>query len=281
MINWCPISVSVSASSAVTYLDSIIAHHRARAHGDVRDIQQLCAQAKARRQVHAQPAQIFSQALARRSTLAVIAEVKRRSPSKGDIAIGLDPTELVGDYVAGGACCVSVLTDTPHFGGSAEDLMAVRATTSLPILRKDFTVSVRDVYDAGIMGADAVLLIVAALPDHELHAFHQAAGDVGLDVLMEVHDELEVERALAVGATLIGVNQRDLHTFAVDGDRAVRVARAIPTGVIAVAESGIAGPDDARRCADAGYKAVLVGEHLVRSGDRVKALRDLQVVLPS
>lgn len=267
----------------MTYLDNIIAHHRARAGADLRDLRQLHDRAVevSSKNERLKVARSFERSLNQRSTMAVIAEVKRRSPSKGDIDIRLDPALLALEYATGGASCVSVLTDTPHFGGSAEDLIAVRAAVDLPILRKDFTVSECDVYDARIMGADVVLLIAAALSADELTALHAVALSVGLDVLVEVHDESEVDRALAAGATMIGVNQRDLHTFAVDGNRAVRVAQAIPGTVVAVAESGITGPDDARRCADAGYRAILVGEYLVRSTDRLKALRDMQVVLPS
>ena len=156
-----------------------------------------------------------------------------------------------------------------------------RAAVQLPVLRKDFTVCALDVLDARLMGADAVLLIVAALSDRELSQLHALALEVGLDALVEVHDEMELDRALAVNATLIGVNQRDLHTFHVDPQRAVRLAKRIPEGVLAVAESGITGADDARRCAEAGYRAVLVGEHLVRSADREMALTELRVALPS
>ncbi len=161
-----------------------------------------------------------------------------------------------------------MLTDVDHFGGSVADLRAARAAVDIPVLRKDFTVDPRDVCDARIMGADAVLLIVAALDDAELRALHQLAGDVGIDVLVEVHDEAELERALDVGATVVGVNQRDLVTFEVDQQRAVRVATAMPEGIVRVAESGIRGPDDARALADAGFHAVLVGESIVTAGDR-------------
>jgi indole-3-glycerol phosphate synthase len=208
--------------------------------------------------------------------VSVIAEVKRRSPSKGDLFAGLDPAVVAKEYSAGGAAALSVLTDAPHFGGSADDLATARAACELPVLRKDFTVCEADVYDARAMGADAVLLIVAALDDAELRDFHHLAADLGLAVLVEAHDEAEVERALAAGARIVGVNQRDLVTFQVDTDRAVRVAGAIPTGVVRVAESGITGPADARRLADAGYDAVLVGEHLVTSGDPAAAVRELR-----
>jgi indole-3-glycerol phosphate synthase len=207
--------------------------------------------------------------------IAVIAEVKRRSPSKGDLAAGLDPSELAGRYEAGGAACMSVLTDEEFFGGSAADLQAARAACSLPVLRKDFTVCLADVFDARLMGADCVLLIVAALSDDELRTFHNAAVGVGLDVLVEVHDEAELDRALSAGATLVGVNQRDLVTFEVDTARAVRMARAIPEGVLKVAESGIRGRQDALTLRDAGYDGLLVGETLVRAPDAAQAVKEL------
>jgi len=209
----------------------------------------------------------------------VIAEVKRRSPSKGDLFPDLDPAALAREYAAGGAAALSVLTDTPHFGGSPEDLGAARAAVSIPVLRKDFTVSENDVADARLMGADAVLLIVAALDDDdELVHLHARALELGLDVLVETHDEAEVERALRCDALgVVGVNQRDLVTFAVDTSRAVRVAAAIPAGVVKVAESGVRGPDDARALAAAGYDAVLVGEHLVTSGDPSAAVEALRI----
>jgi indole-3-glycerol phosphate synthase len=208
--------------------------------------------------------------------VAVIAEVKRRSPSKGPLFPDLDPAELARAYERGGAACLSVLTDQEFFGGSPDDLRRARDAVDRPVLRKDFTVSLRDVVDARLMGADAVLLIVAALSDSELRDFHQLAVDVGLDVLVEIHDEPELERALEAGATLVGVNQRDLVTFDVDTDRAVRMAPQMPGGVVRVAESGITGAEDAATLAEAGYHAVLVGESLVTSGDPEAAVRTLR-----
>jgi indole-3-glycerol phosphate synthase len=206
----------------------------------------------------------------------VIAEVKRRSPSKGDLAADLDPASIAAEYAAGGAVALSVLTDGPSFGGSPADLKAARAAVSLPVLRKDFTVSEHDVCDAALMGADAVLLIVVALDDDELAHFSALARRLGLDVLVEAHDEAEVERALVAGADLIGVNQRDLYTFEVDHERAVRVAAAIPEGVVKVAESGIRGPEEAAALAAAGFDAVLVGESLLTSPDRAAAVAALR-----
>jgi len=199
--------------------------------------------------------------------IAVISEIKRRSPSKGELAPGLDAAELAQQYERGGAACLSVLTDVDFFGGSIEDLVAAYAACTLPVLRKDFTVSARDVCDARIMGADCVLLIAAALDQAELESFLKLARAIGFDALVEIHDEAELDRAVAAGADLIGVNQRDLVTFAVDTDRAVRMAPQMPAGVVRVAESGITGPADAALLAAAGYHAVLVGEHLVTSGD--------------
>ena len=238
-----------------TYLDEILAAHRASA---------------------AAPVRPFRAALAEAGELSVIAEIKRRSPSKGDLAIDLDPATTAKTYEDAGAACISVLTDTEFFGGSPEDLRAAREACSLPVLRKDFTVTVDDVFAARGMGADAVLLIVAALSDSELSEFSNAARAAHLDVLVEVHDEAELERALAGGADLIGVNQRDLVTFEVDTGRAQRVAKAIPDGVVKVAESGVSTGDDARRLRDAGYDAILVGESLVTASDIASKLRELR-----
>jgi indole-3-glycerol phosphate synthase len=257
-----------------TYLDEIVAGHRAAAAADDRSLDALVDAARG-----CPPARGFRAAIeagARGDGLAVIAEVKRRSPSKGDLAAGLDPTALAARYAAGGAACLSVLTDERWFGGSPADLAAARAAVDLPVIRKDFTVHPRDVADARLMGADAVLLIAAALDDVELAECHGLAVELGLDALVEVHDEAEAERAVAVGASLIGINQRDLVTFEVDTARAVRVAPMLPDSVVRVAESGVTGADDAAVLAAAGFHAVLVGEHLVRSGDPAAAVRALR-----
>jgi indole-3-glycerol phosphate synthase len=257
-----------------TYLDRILEQHRRAAASDAEPIEDLLEQARA------QPApRGYRSTLIDRSSseLAVIAEVKRRSPSKGDLAMRLDPADLAMAYARGGAACLSVLTDEPWFGGSADDLATARQAVDLPVLRKDFTVDARDVVRARIMGADAVLLIVAALDDHELRDFHAIAVELGLGALVEVHDEAELERAVAVGANLIGVNQRDLVSFEVDTDRAVRVGAAMPDDVLRVAESGIRSADDARRLAEAGFHAVLVGESLVTAGDPARTVADLRV----
>ncbi|HEY4377036.1 MAG TPA: indole-3-glycerol phosphate synthase TrpC [Acidimicrobiales bacterium] len=256
-----------------TYLDRILAAHRAQAADDDRDT------AKLRQVAAAMPAtRGFTAALARATGLGVIAEVKRRSPSKGDLHADLDPAQVAEAYAAGDATCLSVLTDADFFGGSPEDLQAARGAVTIPVLRKDFTVSANDVCDARLMGADAVLLITAALDQDELAELHALAVEIGLDALVEVHDEPELERALAVGATLVGVNQRDLVTFEVDTQRATRMAPLMPAGVIRVAESGVVGPADAKVLADAGYHAVLVGESLVTSGAPTAATAGLRAV---
>lgn len=255
----------------MTYLDHILDAHRQRVEEDRRSVAELVDAAAGADELRG-----FAAALSSTGGLGVIAEVKRRSPSKGVLAPGLDPAVLAAAYARGGATCLSVLTDEQFFGGSAADLAAARGAVDLPVLRKDFTVAAVDVYDARIMGADAVLLIAAALGDDELQHLHGLACELGLDPLVEVHDEAEVERAVRAGATLVGVNQRDLVTFEVDQARAVRVAPAIPAGAVRVAESGITGPEDARVLRDAGYHAVLVGEHLVRSGDPAEAVRRLR-----
>lgn len=217
----------------------------------------------------------FAAALTRSDGFAVIAEIKRRSPSRGDLAPNLNPAELAGHYERGGAAALSVLTDAEFFAGSPADLADARLACALPVLRKDFTVDRRDVLDARLMGADAILLIVAALDDTELRALLALATDVGLDALVEVHDEAEADRALAAGATLVGVNQRDLTTFAVDATLARRLRPRLGPDVVAVAESGVTGPEDAAELADAGYHAVLVGEALVTSADPAAAVRSL------
>ena len=168
-----------------------------------------------------------------------------------------------------------MLTDEEFFGGSVADLQAARSACSLPVIRKDFTVCAHDVADARIMGADCLLLIAAALDANELAELHSLATDIGLDVLVEIHDEAELEMAMAAEATLVGVNQRDLVTFQVDHERAVRVGRVIPDTVVRVAESGVRGADDARALHAAGFDAVLVGETLVTSGDPAAAIADM------
>jgi len=208
----------------------------------------------------------------------VISEVKRRSPSKGDLAEIPDPTVLAASYAAGGAAAISVLTEERRFGGSLADLVAVRAAVDTPLLRKDFVVESYQLVEARVAGADLVLLIVAALDDATLHRLHDEARALGLTVLVEVHDEAETERAVALGAELVGVNARNLKTLAVDPDAFSRLAPLVPADRVLVAESGITGVGDVERYVGEGARAVLVGEALVKDGDPEGAVRAMSAI---
>jgi indole-3-glycerol phosphate synthase len=210
-----------------------------------------------------------------RPGIAVIAEFKRRSPSAGALREGAELATLVPAYERGGASALSVLTEQPNFGGTLADLTAARELVSLPALRKDFIVDEYQLLEARAAGADAVLLIVAALSDDELASLHATAGELGLDVLVEVHDRAEVARALEVGAELIGVNNRDLRDFSVNVGRTSALRAAIPRGVTVVSESGIASAEQLRSLEGEGVDAVLVGEALMRAADPERALREL------
>jgi indole-3-glycerol phosphate synthase len=242
---------------------------------DRRDLDVLVSQAQA-----GGPGRGFASALRATPGISVIAEIKRRSPSKGPLAPDLVPEVLAKAYASGGAACLSVLTDAQFFGGSPADLVEARAAVDLPVLRKDFTVGGADVCDARIMGADAVLLILGALSPAELGDLLDLARRVGLDALVEVHDETEAELALAAGATLVGVNQRDLVSFEVDTGRAVRVGASLPASVVRVAESGIRTRSDVARLEEAGFDAILVGEALVTATDPGAALTALVGAMP-
>ena len=211
------------------YLDKIVQSHREVASRDQRNLDDLAGQASALSSTRGFRARLVQGS---RESLCVIAEIKRKSPSKGVLRANLDAAHIASLYEQGGASCLSVLTDEHFFGGSVEDLQIARASTSLPVIRKDFTVSEFDVLDARLMGADCVLLIAAALTDDELSRFHDLAVQIGLEVLVETHDEHELVRALNVGATIVGVNQRDLITFEVDHARAERMASLIPPTVV-------------------------------------------------
>ena len=257
------------------YLDKIVQSHRENAAREHRNLDELVAQAGLLPATRGFAEQLV---VGSREQLCVIAEIKRKSPSKGVLHPDLIASNISALYEQGGASCLSVLTDEHFFGGSVEDLQRARASTSLPVIRKDFTVSEFDVVDARLMGADCVLLIAAALSNDELSRFFDLATHIGLDVLVETHDESELDRALNVGANIVGVNQRDLITFEVDHARAERMASLIPPTVVRVAESGVRDAHDARRLRDAGYDAVLVGESIVTAVDPVSAVRDLLVV---
>jgi indole-3-glycerol phosphate synthase len=208
--------------------------------------------------------------------IGVIAEFKRRSPSAGPLREDPDLGEIVRAYERGGAVALSVLTEGPNFHGSLEDLRAARGACELPILRKDFIVDPYQLHEARAAGADAVLLIVAALGPGELESLHAGARAIGLDVLVEVHDGEELESALSLGTDLIGINNRDLRDFSVDMDRTTRLMGAIPPSVTVVSESGIATAEDLESLQRVGVRGVLVGEALMRAPDPEAALRDLR-----
>ena len=234
------------------------------------DVADLRARAEA-----ARPARPFAAALAGPG-LAVIAEVKRRSPSRGELAPELDPGAQAQAYATGGAAAVSVLTDEEFFGGSLADLTAVRTEVVLPVLRKDFVLDPGQIWESRAHGADAVLLIVAALSDPALVALLAEAAEAQLEALVEVHNEAELARALAVGAALVGVNNRDLSSFEVDLTVAQRLGPLLSGKAVMVAESGITGPDQAAAMATAGYHAVLVGEALVKAEDPAELVASLR-----
>ena len=213
----------------------------------------------------------FRGALAGGETVSLIAECKRRSPGAGEIRPGLDPVSLTRGYAAAGARALSVLTDASYFGGSLADLEAVRAAVEIPVLRKDFTVDPLHVVEARGAGADAVLLIVRILDDGTLRALLRLAEEMGMAALVEAHDAAEVRRALDAGASIVGINNRDLATFTTDLDTTVRLLDGIPPGIVVVSESGIRHRDDVAHVGKSGVDAVLVGETLLRSDDPAAA----------
>lgn len=258
----------------VNILDEILAVKRTEvaAARAARPLSQLDAEARA-----AGPVRGFERALRRAAGQPVrgIAEIKRASPSAGPIRAGADPAAIARDYAAGGASAISVLTDRQFFDGELGFLARCRAAVELPLLRKDFVIDPYQVAEARAAGADAVLLIVAALAPAQLAELVDAARGHGLDVLVEVHDLDEVDTALAAGATLLGVNHRDLRTFAIDMTLTARIAPRVPASVVLVGESGIRTAVDVRALAAAGAHAVLVGEQLMRAASPGDALREL------
>ena len=256
------------------YLDEILAQHREVASRDTRSLSGLIEATRAISKSRGFAKRLIEDS---KNALAVIAEIKRRSPSRGLLSQDLDPQVVAEQYKNAGASCISVLTDSDFFGGSVDDLKSARGAVDLPVLRKDFTVSLNDICDAKLMNADCILLIVAALNKDELSEFHKFASELGLDVLVEIHDEPELDLALEIGAKMIGVNQRNLKTFEVDQQRAVRIAKKIPSNVVRVAESGVRTRDDASQLRDAGYHAILVGESLVTSKNIAMTLDELRV----
>ena len=230
------------------------------------------------RMAYAAPPRGFADAVAARIAAgqsAVIAEIKKASPSKGVIRADFNPAAIARSYEVGGAACLSVLTDVDFFQGSDDYLQQARAACSLPVLRKDFVVDAYQLHEARLLGADCVLLIVAALDDHQLSEFAFIAEDLGMDVLVEVHDLDELERALPVPARLLGVNNRNLRTFEVSLDNTLALKDVVPADRVLVTESGILAPADVTRMRDAGVNAFLVGEAFMRAPDPGTALRQL------
>jgi indole-3-glycerol phosphate synthase len=264
--------VSDAAAAGARVLGTILARTREHVAGEkarrsLEELQAAAAMASAPRP--------FASALAREGAVNVIAEHKRRSPSRGVIREDLSPAEVARRYEAAGAAALSVLTDEPFFGGRLEHLAAAREATALPLLRKDFVVDPWQVWEARAAGADAVLLIVAALGDDELRRLVALTTEVGLEALVEAHDRVEVERALDAGARIVGVNNRNLKTMEVSLETALCVVAAIPDGILKVAESGIRSGEDVRRLRTAGFDAVLIGERLMGAPDPGEALRSL------
>jgi indole-3-glycerol phosphate synthase len=258
----------------VTVLDEILAHKRDEL---------AAARARTPDAVLAErvrdctlPLRSLRAALAGGPGVRVIAEIKRRSPSRGEIRADFDPVACAEAYAAAGAAALSVLTDERYFGGRLDFLAAVRAATSLPILRKDFLLDAYQIDEARVAGADAVLLIVAALDRERLERLLGHARNRGLEALVEVHDAAELELALAAGAELVGINNRDLHSFETDLRVTERLAPRVPESALVVAESGIATPEDVLRLEKAGARAFLVGESLMREPDPGLALRRLR-----
>lgn len=258
----------------MTILDEILATKRAEIvdAGKRRPAAELAAKAEAA----SDPPRGFRHALAQGASPRIIAEIKRRSPSRGEIRPSFDAAACAKSYFEGGAAAISVLTDARYFGGRIEDLAAARGAAPLPLLRKDFVIDAVQIDEARVAGADAVLLIVAALDPRALSALHARAVRLGLDVLVEVHDEHEMDTAIEAGATLVGINNRDLRTFSVDLGVTERLAPRAPAEVVVVAESGIATGADIRRLSAAGARAFLVGESLMREPDPGVALRRLR-----
>lgn len=259
------------SAPALGVLDEIIAGVRA----EVQRREGLVPLSRIRELAAAAPPPIDACAALRKPGVGVIAEVKRASPSKGALADIPDPADLASEYAAGGARCISVLTEQRWFGGSLDDLTAVRAAVNVPVLRKDFIVSSYQVHEARAYGADLVLLMVVALEQNVLVGLLERIESLGMTALVEVHTEEEADRALEAGAQVIGVNARDLRTLEVDRSVFERIAPGLPNSVVKIAESGVRGPHDLIRYASAGADAVLVGEGLVTQKSPRDAVAEL------
>lgn len=262
-----------------TFLDEILSCRRRQVAEDraTNDSQQLRRRAEEIRAGRARHR--LGAALQKNQGIGIIGEFKRASPSLGEIRRDADPAEVARLYAAAGVCAISVLTEPEFFGGSLEDLRRVRAVADLPILRKDFIVDEYQIDEAAIAGADAILLIVAALTCEELARFRARAEDeLGLDALIEVHSAAEMKCATNLGATLIGVNNRDLRTFSTSLETSKELAPFAPAGATLISESGIASPADIRQLAQCGYRGFLIGESLMRAPDPGAFIRELRGV---
>ncbi|MCX6511691.1 MAG: indole-3-glycerol phosphate synthase TrpC [Actinobacteria bacterium] len=253
-----------------TYLDAILERHRREAASDQRDLGELRRSAE-----NCEPRGFISALRSESTQLAVIADIKRHSPSAGDLFADLSPSALAAEYEAGGARCLSVLTEGPAFHGSPDDLREARHSCSLPVLRKDFTVCERDVLDAAVMGADAILLIAAALTHEELLTLSGLADNLGLDVLLELHDEADLAVLSLRDWAMVGVNRRDLVSFTIDQDRAAQLYASLPGSALRVAESGMRSTKDAQDLASLGFEAVLIGELFVKSPEPRLAVAEI------
>ena len=259
-----------------TMLDAILA----RTAADLADRKSIAAAADLEAAAQSRGMPLSLRAALAGPDMSIIAEFKRASPSRGAFAVNAEPAEVAEDYVSGGAAAISVLTDEPFFQGTLGDLAAVASAVhagdrAVPVLRKDFVIDPYQIIEARANGADAVLLIVAALDDARLRQLLATATARGMDALIEVHDEREMERAAGVGAKVVGINNRDLKSFAVDLSVTERLARFAPDDAVIVAESGVFGASDVRRLHEAGAHAVLVGEGLITAPDRVAAVQAL------
>jgi indole-3-glycerol phosphate synthase len=223
-----------------------------------------------------EPPRGFMQALVNSAEIAVIAEVKKASPSKGVICPEFDPKAIASSYEEGGAEAISVLTDEKFFQGTLDYLILVRQTVKLPVIRKDFIIHELQIEQASNFGADAILLIAAILDEEQIKDYLQMSAELGMDVLVEVHDEKELEKSLSVGSKLIGINNRDLRDFTVDLNTTIRLRKEIPASIPVVSESGIKVYEDMKILQDHGITAALIGESLMRSGERTAALRQLR-----
>jgi indole-3-glycerol phosphate synthase len=262
----------VTLKGKASVLDAILARTRERVAEEERRRPLEVVRAAAQKAPGPRP---FAAAVARPGKVNIVAEHKRRSPSRGAIREDLAPADVARRYEKAGAAALSVLTDEAFFGGCLAHLVEARAATSLPVLRKDFVLEAWQIWEARAAGADAVLLIVAGLADPRLLELVAVAHEAGMDALVEVHDRAELERALAAGARVVGVNNRDLQTLAVSLETSLALAAAIPDDVVALAESGIRKGEDVRHLRDVGYDAFLVGEHLMSAPDPGEALSRL------